>query len=56
VGVYAGSIEPEALAAWCARHLPGVERPRAWRKLANLPVLGSGKHDLGAIRGLVGGD
>jgi O-succinylbenzoic acid--CoA ligase len=54
VGVYAGSIEPAALAAWCVGHLPGPQRPREWRSLDALPLLPSGKYDLQRIRGLVG--
>lgn len=54
MGVYAGSIEPEALAAWCRGHLSGPERPRPLRRLDALPLLPSGKHNLQLIRGLVG--
>ncbi|WP_242467274.1 AMP-binding protein [Thiocapsa imhoffii] len=52
VVVYAGTIDEARLAAWCKQQLAGAERPRAFKRIAALPRLATGKHDRVAIRAL----
>jgi O-succinylbenzoic acid--CoA ligase len=53
IGAYVGAVNSADLAAWCRAHLARPERPQALRRLDALPLLPSGKYDLGRIRGLV---
>lgn len=56
VACYTGEAAPAALDAWARAHLPGPQRPRAWRRVRALPVLASGKRNLAALRRLAAGD
>ncbi len=51
--VYVGAISELELAAWCRASLPGPERPRLLLRVAELPVLGSGKRDRRRIEAMV---
>ncbi|WP_295448324.1 AMP-binding protein [uncultured Thiodictyon sp.] len=50
VAFYTGAATPTDLDQWCRVHLAGPERPRAFRPLAELPLLESGKLDRGRLR------
>ena len=50
VAAYTGDLTPSALETWCRRHLSDRERPRGFHRLAELPLLASGKPDLRAIK------
>ena len=49
VAAYTGDLNPQELEAWCRRHLSDRERPRGFHRFTALPVLVSGKPNLGAI-------
>lgn len=52
---YTGSCPPPRLARWCRAHLASPERPRRLERLAELPLLPSGKYDRARIqRALLG--
>ncbi|MBK1721668.1 AMP-binding protein [Thiocystis violacea] len=48
--VFSGEIDASGLEQWCRRHLQSAERPRVFRRLRELPLLDSGKHDRQRIR------
>lgn len=52
VALYTGAATVTDLDQWCREHLAGPQRPRAFRRLAELPLLESGKLDRGRLRGL----
>lgn len=45
IAVYCGEIAETALAHWCHARLCGSQRPRAFLRLAQIPLLDSGKYD-----------
>jgi O-succinylbenzoic acid--CoA ligase len=52
VAVYRGKPDEPALGSWCEQALSGAERPRAFRRVAELPLLDSGKYDRSLIRAM----
>ncbi|HSO84052.1 AMP-binding protein [Thiocapsa sp.] len=50
VVVYSGDLDERAFERWCDGALSGAERPRAFKRVAGLPLLDSGKYDRIAIR------
>lgn len=50
VAVYTGSTDIADLERWCREQLPSHERPRQLRRVAQLPVLSTGKYDRALIR------
>jgi O-succinylbenzoic acid--CoA ligase len=50
VVVYSGDLDEQAFEGWCDGALAGAERPRAFKRVAGLPLLDSGKYDRIAIR------
>jgi O-succinylbenzoic acid--CoA ligase len=50
VVVYSGDLDEQAFERWCDGALAGAERPRAFKRVAGLPLLDSGKYDRIAIR------
>ncbi|UHD18141.1 AMP-binding protein [Thiocapsa bogorovii] len=50
VVVYSGDLDEQAFERWCDGALSGAERPRAFKRVAGLPLLDSGKYDRIAIR------
>jgi len=49
VAVYCGALDESSLRGWCEQTFSGADRPRAFRRVPELPLLDSGKHDRGAI-------
>ncbi len=45
VAVYCGDAAPADLDAWCRARLSGPERPRAFMRIPEMPLLESGKRD-----------
>lgn len=58
VAVYRGECAPDGLDAWCRARLAGPERPRSFVRVAEFPLLESGKRDRQRLRRLAesGGD
>jgi o-succinylbenzoate---CoA ligase len=55
IAVYRGSSTEQAFGRWCEAAVSGPERPRAFKRVAELPLLDSGKYDRGLIRALAQG-
>jgi O-succinylbenzoic acid--CoA ligase len=53
VAWYRGELEPGELETWCRERLPGYLRPRRLRRVARLPLSGSGKLDRTRLRELM---
>ncbi|EGV19636.1 AMP-binding protein [Thiocapsa marina] len=52
VAIYRGKPDEPALCSWCEQALSGAERPREFRRVAELPLLDSGKYDRSLIRAM----